>query len=58
MTCEHCWGERIMRQMEYSAVIDLAEREHWPCTADTPEGRKLRAGQFWDETTQRDTRVK
>ena len=32
------------------------EQRDCVCTMDTLEGRKARAGQFWDEVTQRDTR--
>ena len=63
--CEHCWG--IARSQayhtgratadEYYIQMDRAERQNAPCTQDTPVGAKLRAGQFWDEATQRDKRT-
>lgn len=39
----------------YAAMLD-AEKRKAPCTQDTPEGAKARAGQWWDEATQRDRR--
>lgn len=62
--CEHCWG--IARSQayhtgrattdEYYIQMDRAERAKAPCTQDTLEGRRLRAGQFWDEAKQQDSR--
>jgi hypothetical protein len=40
-------------------IIAVCKRCHekWPCTKNDTLGAKLRAGQFWDEATQSDTRV-
>lgn len=62
--CEHCWS--IARSQayhtggstadEYYVQMERAERRKEPCTQDTPEGARLRAGQFWDEAKQQDSR--
>jgi hypothetical protein len=53
--CEYCWSRRLDAE-EYWYTIHRAEREGWPCTKDTEEGARLRAGQFWDEATKTDRR--
>lgn len=62
--CESCWekarncaafrGGSVADH--YYVVMREREREKAVCTQDTLEGRRARAGQFWDEATQRDTR--
>lgn len=54
--CEHCWSMSRLLGIEYHDQIARAERESEPCTQDTPEGARLRAGQFWDEVKQMDRR--
>lgn len=54
--CEHCWEKSRMLGIEYHDQIARAERDNAPCTQNTVEGAKLRAGQWWDEETQRDKR--
>ena len=39
----------------YKSMAD-AEKNRAPCTQDTIEGAKARAGQFWDEEKQMDRR--
>ena len=46
-----------MLGIEYHDQIDKAEKSNAPCTQNTPEGARLRAGQFWDEENQRDKRT-
>ena len=59
-SCEHCWSESALydgdRVAQYSRQLARAEREGAPCTQDTLEGRRLRAGQWWDEAAQADRR--
>ena len=55
--CEHCWGMAHLLRKEYHDVLEQAEREKWHCTENTPEGARLRAGQWWDEETQSDRRL-
>jgi hypothetical protein len=57
MSCEHCWVRAQMLGVEYRKVLAMAEREQWPCTKDDLQGAKLRAGQFWNDSTMSDTRV-
>ncbi len=60
--CEYCWGRRGFfgdsgsTDSYYAAMKDAEERKA-PCTQDTLEGAKARAGQFWDEATQTDRRL-
>lgn len=54
-SCEYCWS--ISVPGEYGKTIARAEAEGWPCTKDTEEGARLRAGQFWDEDTKTDRRL-
>lgn len=54
--CEHCWSASRWLGIEYHDQIAKAERENAPCTQNTPEGARLRAGQFWDEEKQMDRR--
>jgi hypothetical protein len=56
VSCEHCWYVAQLTGMGYSEVVVLAEQAGWSCTKDDLCGRQLRAGQFWDEATQRDSR--
>ena len=53
-SCEYCWSLSALG--EYSKTIARAEAEGWPCTKNDEEGARLRAGRFWDEATQTDTR--
>jgi len=54
--CEHCWAMSRLIGVEYQDVLARAELKGWPCTKDTEEGARLRAGQWWDEATKRDVR--
>ena len=54
--CEYCWSRRRDGE-EYWYTIHRAEREGWPCTKDTEEGARLRAGEYWDEATKTDRRT-
>ena len=54
--CEHCWSQRDTDD-DYYRVMQRALAEGWECTKDTPEGARMRAGLWWDEATQRDTRT-
>ena len=54
--CEHCWARSRLLGIDYSYQVECAERVNAPCTQDTPEGARLRAGQFWDEEKQVDRR--
>lgn len=54
--CEYCWGRRHLFGGDYYAAMKDAEERKAPCTQDTPEGAKDRAGQWWDEVNQRDSR--
>ena len=53
--CEHCWSQSDGYE-HYLRTLADAERSGAACTKDTMEGKRLRAGQWWDEATQRDTR--
>ena len=57
--CECCWWSKSLFQ-DPSEAYHRALKEHQDsgcvCTKDTLEGRKARAGQWWDETLQRDSR--
>lgn len=55
--CEHCWSESGFPFDDYATVLRRAEAEGAECTKDTMEGRKLRAGQWWDDVRQIDTRT-
>ncbi len=55
--CEHCWTMARMLGIEYHDQISKAEQSNSPCTHNTIEGAKLRAGQWWDEEKQRDRRT-
>mgnify|MGYP006971740195 CR=1 FL=1 len=57
-SCEKCWGDAYMRTYEnpyksqaehYQDLLD--ERKDKPCTP------KQKAGQFWDDDLQRDSRI-
>lgn len=54
--CEYCWIRRFFFDNDYYKSMKAAEDEKAPCTTDTLEGAKARAGQFWDEEKQRDRR--
>ena len=54
--CEHCWAQAQLKGVSYSQQVAYAEANGLPCTQDTLAGRKLRAGQFWDEALQLDLR--
>jgi hypothetical protein len=54
--CEHCWSMSRLRGVEYYDQLHKAERDGDPCTQNTLEGARLRAGQFWDEAAQKDRR--
>ena len=56
MTCECCWEARGWSETDYYVVMARHEAAKCPCTQDTPEGKRRRAGQFWDEAKQRDSR--
>lgn len=61
MTCECCWADRYRFQdgdsVGYNDATEDHERRGCVCAADTLEGRKARAGRFWDDATQTDTRL-
>lgn len=54
--CEYCWGRSSLLGIDYYKAMEMAEKEKAPCTQDTIDGAKARAGQFWDEATQQDRR--
>lgn len=54
--CEHCWSLSRLLGIEYQDQLEKAEAEKAPCTQDTIEGAKLRAGQWWDDEAKRDRR--
>lgn len=54
--CEHCWSMSRLLGIEYHDQLERAERQSAPCTQQTTEGARLRAGQWWDEETKSDTR--
>jgi hypothetical protein len=57
-SCEWCWhhSEPYNRPDSYYATMRQAESEGWPCTKNDENGARLRAGDYWDEATKRDTR--
>jgi hypothetical protein len=55
-SCEYCWNRRWLFDDDYYKAMADAEQRKAPCTTATPEGEKARAGQFWDEERQCDTR--
>lgn len=55
--CEHCWGQRYLFNNDYYAAMKDAEERKAPCTQDTLDGAKARAGQWWDEEKQQDRRI-
>lgn len=55
-SCERCWYAAMMRGLAYETVLAEAEKENAPCTTKTIEGAKLRAGAFWDDLAQCDSR--
>lgn len=54
--CEHCWSISRLLGIEYHDQVDKAEAARAPCTRDTIEGARLRAGQWWDDEKQIDRR--
>jgi len=62
-SCEYCWARKDLYAKDgdshsgYYRAMEAAQIEGWPCTTDTEEGARARAGHFWDETTKRDTRM-
>lgn len=61
-SCERCWWEAQRRGIEYKDMLLIAEREGHPCCQIedgvlTEQAKRLRAGQFWDEATQSDSRI-
>lgn len=54
--CEHCWSMSRLLRIDYGDQITKAEETNAQCTQNTVEGARLRAGQWWDEETQRDSR--
>ncbi len=55
-TCEDCWAHSELTGESYEATVRKAERDRWPCTKNTEEGARLRAGQFWDSKRKVDMR--
>lgn len=58
-SCEYCRGRSDALSDGsggYYTTMAIAEREGWPCTKNTEEGARLRAGDFWDEARKCDTR--
>lgn len=56
-SCERCWNEAKRRGVDYSAQVFAAEVNGDECTKDTPEGKRLRAGEYWDEARGVDRRL-
>lgn len=54
--CEHCWRMSRLTGIEYHDQLALAERDNLPCTRDSIDGARLRAGQWWDEEKKMDAR--
>ena len=54
--CERCLSLARLLGIEYTEQLLRAEQHNEPCTANTPAGAKLRAGQFWDDARACDTR--
>lgn len=61
--CECCWQARHGFQDDidgpgaaYYKAMKAHEERGCVCTKDTLEGRRARAGQWWDEEKQIDTR--
>ena len=52
-SCECCYSEAARRACgtdhldEYNRVMHEHQERRCVCTADTPDGAKARAGQFW-----------
>lgn len=60
-SCECCWNMRPIHlppDEGYARTLKEHEAIQCVCTKNTLEGARARAGQFWDETTQKDTRDK
>lgn len=56
-SCECCWADSWCHEPDsYYRAMKEHEDRRCVCTQKTLEGRKARAGQFWDEETQTDTR--
>lgn len=55
--CEHCWSVSRLLGIDYGDQLARAEETKAPCTQDTIEGARLRAGQWWDDEAQRDGRL-
>lgn len=45
-----------LRGIEYYSQLRRAEEENDACTQNTIEGKRLRAGQFWNEEKKIDSR--
>ena len=56
--CERCWRLSRLIGRDYYEQMRRAEQTHAICTRPTLEGARARAGEFWDDATQSDTRVK
>jgi len=65
MSCECCWADHQRRALTcsgapesrtYEATRADHEARKCVCTHDTEDGRKRRAGQFWDDDRRIDTR--
>ena len=63
-SCECCYAEAQSRALfrggmtcdRYHEVMKEHEARGCICTKDTEEGRRARAGQFWDDDRKVDTR--
>jgi len=63
-SCECCWADAATQAMYHGGpaidYYDEALERHafrgCPCAGDSLEGRKMYAGQFWDEEKQMDRR--
>jgi len=63
-SCERCWWAAHSRSTwdidpsaAYHAELADAQERGDVCTRQTVEGAKARAGEYWDEATQRDRRL-
>lgn len=63
-SCEYCWWNAHDRpeweqdcNAAYRAELADAERTHAPCQGESLSAQRLRAGQFWDEASQTDSRL-
>lgn len=64
-SCECCWEVAVGRAVHgggsapdlYHVVMREHEDRGCPCTGDDEVGRKLRAGQFWDDERKVDARL-